>query len=51
MTEPADAKRNVFLLIVCQGLLFINNTTMIAVNGLVGYALAPTAALATVPVT
>ena len=50
-TETADTKRNVFLLIICQALLFVNNTTMIAVNGLVGYALAPTAALATIPVT
>ncbi len=50
-TDTADTKRNVFLLIVCQGLLFVNNTTMIAVNGLVGFALAPNAALATIPVT
>ena len=50
-TESVDTKRNVFLLIVCQALLFVNNTTMIAVNGLVGYALAPTATLATIPVT
>ena len=34
-TESVDTKRNVFLLIVCQALLFVNNTTMIAVNGLV----------------
>ena len=51
MTDTADTKRNVFLLILCQGLLFVNNTTMIAVNGLVGFALAPNAALATIPVT
>lgn len=51
MTESADTKRNVFLLILCQALLFINNTTMIAVNGLVGFALAPNAAMATIPVT
>jgi MFS family permease len=51
VTESADTKRNVFLLILCQALLFINNTTMIAVNGLVGFALAPNAALATIPVT
>ena len=50
-TDPTDTKRNVFLLILCQGLLFVNNTTMIAVNGLVGFALAPNAALATIPVT
>jgi hypothetical protein len=38
VTTPADTKRNVFLLILCQGLLFVNNTTMVAVNGLVGYS-------------
>ena len=46
-----EAKRNVFLLIACQALLFINNTTMIAVHGLAGLLLAPSAALATLPVT
>jgi len=51
MTEARHPGRNVYLLILCQGLLFINNTTMIAVNGLVGFALAPSAALATIPVT
>jgi len=51
MPELAHARRNVLLLILSQGLLFINNTTMIAVNGLVGLALAPNTALATVPVT
>ena len=38
------------LLILCQGLLFINNTTMIAVNGLVR-ARAFGHTLATIPVT
>jgi MFS family permease len=47
----ATAKRNVFLLMCCQALLFVNNTTMIAVHGLVGLLLAPSAALATLPVT
>ncbi len=51
MTEARHAGRNVYLLILCQGLLFINNTTLIAINGLVGFALAPSAALATIPVT
>ena len=51
VTESTETKRNVFLLILCQGLLFVNNTTMIAVNGLVGYALAPNTAMATIPVT
>ncbi|HEX4326538.1 MAG TPA: MFS transporter [Burkholderiales bacterium] len=47
----ATAKRNVFLLMCCQALLFVNNTTMIAVHGLVGLVLAPSVALATLPVT
>jgi len=51
MPQHRHARRNVVLLILSQGLLFINNTTMIAVNGLVGLLLAPTPALATVPVT
>ena len=49
--EIAAAKRNVFLLMACQALLFVNNTTMIAVHGLVGLLLAPSAAMATLPVT
>lgn len=49
--NEALAKRNVFLLMAAQALLFVNNTTMIAVHGLVGLLLAPSAALATLPVT
>jgi MFS family permease len=48
---PPEAKRNLALLILCQGLLFTNNTTMIAINGLAGLAFAPNALLATVPIT
>ena len=51
MPDSSQSKRNLYLLIVAQALLFINNTTMIAVNGLVGFALAPSATLATFPVT
>jgi MFS family permease len=51
VTQTLDGRRNIYLLIACQALLFINNTTMIAVNGLVGFALAPNTALATIPVT
>jgi MFS family permease len=43
--------RNVGLLAACQAMLFTNNSTLIAVNGLAGLALAPRAALATLPVT
>ncbi len=43
--------RNVALLAACQALLFTNNSTLIAINGLAGLALAPYAGLATLPVT
>jgi MFS family permease len=46
-----STKRNVALLAACQALLFTNNSTLIAINGLAGLALAPYAALATLPVT
>ncbi len=46
-----STKRNVGLLAACQALLFTNNSTLIAINGLVGLSLAPYAALATLPVT
>lgn len=52
---PADPAlnpvRNVGLLAACQAMLFSNNSTMIAINGLAGLALAPTASIATLPVT
>src|SRR5437868_9393750 len=43
--------RNVGLLAACQAMLFTNNSTLIAINGLVGFALAPYKALATLPIT
>ena len=46
-----STKRNVALLAACQALLFTNNSTLIAINGLAGLALAPYSALATLPVT
>ncbi|HEY6862857.1 MAG TPA: MFS transporter [Burkholderiales bacterium] len=45
------AKKNVAVLSACQALLFTNNSTVIALNGLAGYALAANKALATLPVT
>ena len=39
------------LLTLCQGLLLINNVVFIAINGLVGLALAPVAWMATLPIT
>ena len=48
---PDSTKRNVGLLAACQAMLFTNNSTLIAINGLAGLALAPHAGLATLPVT
>jgi MFS family permease len=45
-----SSHRNVGLLAACQAMLFANNSTLITVNGLVGFALAPHIALATLPV-
>ena len=39
------------LLTLCQGLLMVNNVVFIAINGLVGLALAPVGWMATVPIT
>ncbi|MBI2314207.1 MAG: MFS transporter [Betaproteobacteria bacterium] len=44
-------KRNVGVLAACQALLLTNGVTLIALNGLVGFALAEDKALATLPVT
>ena len=50
--EPAStARRQITLLVVCQALLYVNNVTLIAVNGLAGLALAPLPLWATLPVT
>src|SRR2546421_5341184 len=46
-----SSRRNVGLLAACQAMLFTNNSTLIAINGLAGLALAPYKALATLPVT
>jgi MFS family permease len=46
-----STKRNVGLLAACQAMLFTNNSTLIAINGLAGLALAPHVGLATLPVT
>jgi MFS family permease len=42
---------SLLLLTLCQGLFLVNNVTLMAVNGLVGLALAPTPWLATLPIT
>ena len=46
-----STKRNVSILAACQALLFTNNTTAIAINGLAGFALATDKGLATLPAT
>src|SRR5207237_9627223 len=46
-----STRRNVGLLAACQAMLFTNNTTLVAINGLAGLALTPVKALATLPVT
>jgi MFS family permease len=43
--------RDIFLLACCQALLLVNNSALIAMNGLVGYALAGDKAFATAGVT
>ena len=43
-------RRNVGLLAACQAMLFTNNSTLIAINGLAGLALSPYKSLATLPV-
>jgi MFS family permease len=52
-SHPIAAKqgRNVAVLAACQALLFTNNSILIALNGLAGYALAADKSLATLPVT
>jgi predicted MFS family arabinose efflux permease len=42
--------RNLWLLALCQGLFLTNNVTFIAINGLVGFSLAPFGWMATLPV-
>jgi MFS family permease len=42
--------RPLWLLALCQGLFLTNNVTFIAINGLVGWALAPLGWMATLPV-
>jgi MFS family permease len=42
--------RNLWLLALCQALFLVNNVTFIAINGLVGWNLAPYGWMATLPV-
>src|SRR5258708_182371 len=45
------AGKNVFVLAICQALLVANNSTLIAIGGLAGYALADNKSFATLTVT
>ncbi len=49
--HAALARRQITLLVLCQALLYVNNVTLIAINGLAGLALAPSPLWATLPVT
>jgi MFS family permease len=42
--------RHLWLLAICQGLFLTNNVTFIAINGLVGFSLAPLGWMVTLPV-
>lgn len=42
--------KNLWLLAICQGLFLTNNVTFIAINGLVGFSMAPLGWMATLPV-
>lgn len=46
-----SSRKNVALLAVCQALLLVNNSVLITVNALAGFALASNTALGTLPVT
>lgn len=47
---PLFMNRHLWLLAICQGLFLTNNVTFIAINGLVGFSLAPLGWMATLPV-
>src|SRR4051812_16786034 len=51
MNSSNHDARNVGLLAACQAMLFTNNSTLIAINGLAGLSLAPHKWLATLPIT
>jgi predicted MFS family arabinose efflux permease len=51
VSRTATAGRQISLLALCQALLYVNNVTLISINGLAGLALASTPVLATLPVT
>jgi MFS family permease len=51
VSSSATAGRQISLLAICQALLYVNNVTLISINGLAGLALSPTPLYATLPIT
>ena len=51
MSSSATAGRQISLLAICQALLYVNNVTLISINGLAGLTLSPTPLFATLPIT
>ena len=51
MSSPSTAVRQISLLAICQALLYVNNVTLISINGLAGLTLSPTPLFATLPIT
>jgi len=51
VSSSATAGRQISLLAICQALLYVNNVTLISINGLAGLALSPTPLFATLPIT
>jgi MFS family permease len=51
VSSPSTAVRQISLLAICQALLYINNVTLISINGLAGLTLSPTPLFATLPIT
>jgi len=49
--SSATAGRQISLLAICQALLYVNNVTLISINGLAGLTLSPTPLFATLPIT
>jgi MFS family permease len=51
VSSPSTAVRQISLLAICQALLYVNNVTLISINGLAGLTLSPTPLFATLPIT
>jgi MFS family permease len=51
VSASTTAGRQISLLAICQALLYVNNVTLISINGLAGLALSPTPLFATLPIT